>query len=69
MKPKEELVRVVKAKGVPPMIDLTYKAEGRGAYVCRIGECITTAKKRRVFERAFKGAVDSLIYENLEKLK
>ena len=68
MKPKAELVRVVKPKESAAAIDLTYKAEGRGAYVCKSGECIAGAKKRRVFERAFKGAIAPQIYEELENL-
>ena len=68
MKPKAELVRVVKAKGAEAEIDLTYKVEGRGAYICRNGECIANAKRRRPFERAFRGAVPQKIYDELEKL-
>ena len=68
MKPKAELLRVVKAKGGSPVVDLTFKADGRGAYVCKNGDCIAQAKKRRVFERAFKGIVDAKIYEELENL-
>jgi len=68
MLPKVELARVVKPKEFAATIDLTYKAEGRGAYVCKSGECIANAKKRRVFERAFRGAVDLQIYEKLENL-
>jgi len=68
MKPKAELVRIVKPKESAPAIDLTYKTAGRGAYICKRGECVADAKKRRVFERAFKGAIDPQIYEDLENL-
>jgi len=68
MKPKTELIRVVKAKDSAAAIDLTFKASGRGAYVCRTSDCITLAQKKRVFERAFKGKVDEQIYEELGKL-
>ena len=68
MKPKAELVRVVKAKDSAPEVDLTYKAEGRGAYVCKSAECIADAQKRKVFERAFKGKVEQQVYEELESL-
>jgi len=68
MKPKMELTRIVKMKNVAPELDLTYKAEGRGAYVCKVGECIANARKRKVFERAFRGAVDLRIYDELERL-
>jgi len=68
MKPKSELLRVCKPKDVKPGIDLTFKAEGRGAYVCKCGECIANARKRKVFERAFKGAVDPQVYDELENI-
>jgi len=68
MKPKAELLRVVKAKDSVAAIDLTYRAEGRGAYVCKANDCVAAAKKRRVFERAFKGAVSPQVYEELERM-
>jgi len=68
MRPKAELVRIVKPKDSAAAIDLTYKVEGRGAYVCKSGECIAGAKKRRVFERSFRGAVNPQVYEELENL-
>ena len=65
MKPKAELIRVVKAKDSAAAIDLTYKAAGRGAYVCRTADCIGSAQKKRVLERAFKGKVEQQLYEEL----
>ena len=55
MKSKSELLRTVKVKGEDPRIDLTFKAQGRGAYICKDKKCIESAEKRKVFERALKG--------------
>ena len=64
MKSKEELIRVVKIKGEMPEIDLTFKAQGRGAYICKSRDCYLKAQKSRCFERAFKGDAKG-IYEAL----
>ncbi|MBR5613681.1 MAG: YlxR family protein [Clostridia bacterium] len=67
MKTKEQLIRVVKSKdGVS--IDTTFRAQGRGAYVCRSIDCIENAQKRRAFERSFSMKVDPELYSTLEAL-
>ena len=67
MKPKRELVRVVKLPDGAVSIDLTGKKSGRGAYVCRSLECIKSARKARRLERAFECAVPNEIYDALER--
>ena len=47
MKPKKELVRVVKPPEGEISIDLTGKKAGRGAYVCPSPECLKKARKNR----------------------
>ena len=64
MVPKNELFRVVKtADGVS--VDLTYKAQGRGAYVCRKKECIELADKKKGLNRSLKCPVNPEVIENL----
>lgn len=53
MKPKKELVRVVKSPEEEISLDLTGKKPGRGAYVCPDAECLRAARKARRFEKAF----------------
>lgn len=53
MKPKSELVRVVRSPEGEVSLDLTGKKNGRGAYVCRNCDCFNAAIKRKSFERAF----------------
>ena len=73
MKPKRELVRVVRAPekddGEPPEIslDLTGRKPGRGAYLCKDAECLKKARKQRRLERAFSCKLSDEIYERLEE--
>ena len=50
MKPKRELIRVVKSKEGDISLDLTGKKSGRGAYICKSVECFEKARKARKFE-------------------
>ena len=51
MKPKRELIRVVRAPDGQVSIDLKGKAPGRGAYVCRSQACLARAIKQKQLER------------------
>jgi predicted RNA-binding protein YlxR (DUF448 family) len=44
--PKNEVVRIVVEDG-KPVIDLTGKKNGRGAYLCRSLDCFEMAKKKK----------------------
>ena len=77
MKPKKELVRVVKApqkedehgNPLPPEISLdpTGKRPGRGAYLCRDAQCLKLAKKSRRLERSFSCKIPEEVYQRLEE--
>ncbi len=62
---KDKLIRIVKIKGEEPEIDLSFKAQGRGAYICKNETCIENARKRKALERAFRGRIDEEIYDKL----
>ena len=66
MKPKKELVRVVRSPEGEISLDLTGKAPGRGAYVCRNAECLKIARKARRFERAFSCAIPDEVFDRME---
>ena len=53
MKPKKELLRVVRSPEGAVSIDLTGRKPGRGAYVCHSAECLKRAIKQKQLERAF----------------
>ena len=57
MKPKKELVRIVKSPEGDVSVDLTGKKSGRGAYVCRSAQCLDKAIKSRRLEKNFGAAV------------
>lgn len=76
MKPKKELVRVVKAPektdengnvtGGEISLDLTGRKPGRGAYVCHNPECLNKARKARRFEKAFSCRIPDEVYDTME---
>ncbi len=66
MRPKDELFRIVK-DGNTAIIDFTYKAQSRGAYICKNAECIQIAEKKKSFNRSFKGNVSNEVIETLYK--
>ena len=51
MKPKRELIRVVRSPEGEVSMDPVGKKPGRGAYVCRNPECLKRAIKHRQLER------------------
>lgn len=67
MKSKRELIRVVKNQEGEISLDLTGKAPGRGAYICRDIKCLDNAVKSKRFERTFEKAVPSEVYEKLRE--
>ena len=66
MKPKGQLCRVVRNKEGTLSLDLTGKAAGRGAYLCRNQDCLARARKARRLERALACQIPDSIYERLE---
>lgn len=67
MKPKTELVRVVRSPEGELSMDLTGRKAGRGAYVCRSIDCLRVARKARRLERSFACAIPAEIYDRLEE--
>jgi uncharacterized protein len=67
MKPKKELIRVVKNKDDDISSDFTGKKPGRGAYICKSIACFEKARKAKRFERAFVAPISDEVYETLKK--
>ena len=65
MKPKRELIRVVKSPEGQVSLDFKGKAPGRGAYVCPDTQCLKKAMKAKALERAFTASLSQEIYEEL----
>lgn len=70
MKPKGELIRVLRMTDDSFTLDATGRKNGRGAYVCKSGACLEQAIKTKGLERSFKMSIPASVYEQLsEELK
>lgn len=65
MKPKKELIRVVRSPEGDISIDLRGKKPGRGAYICRESSCLESALKNRMLERTFGQKIQAHIHQKL----
>ena len=68
MKPKKELVRIVRSKEGEVSVDLTGKKSGRGAYLSLDKETVMTAKKKNVLANQLQVSIDLSIYDELLQL-
>ena len=66
--PKMELVRIVRTPENEVIVDLTGKANGRGAYLKKDIEVIKKAKSNKLLNRVLEVEVPDKIYEELEKI-
>lgn len=67
MKPKRDLIRVVRSPEGAISLDFHGKKPGRGAYLCPNPECLKRIRKSRALERAFSLPIPEEVYNALEK--
>ena len=67
MKPKKELLRILKTPENDIVLDVTGRQNGRGAYLCNNVECFRRAATSRGLERSLQTAIPAKISEELEK--
>ena len=67
MKPKKELIRIVKNSEGILSVDLTGKKPGRGAYICRDAQCLEKAIKSKRINKNLETNVSEEIYSNLKE--
>ncbi|MFD1336148.1 RNase P modulator RnpM [Oceanobacillus iheyensis] len=65
MRPKKELIRVVRNKEGEVFVDPSGKKNGRGAYLSKDKEVIEQAKQTKILNRTFQTEVDESLYEDL----
>ena len=65
--PKKELIRVVRTPDNTVVVDLTGKANGRGAYLKKQLEVIETARKKKILDKHLEIEVNDEVYEELLK--
>jgi hypothetical protein len=67
MKPKKELLRVVRTPDEKIELDPTGKRSGRGAYICPDIECLNNALRGKRLDKALQRTLSPEIIDNLKK--
>ncbi len=65
MKPKKELIRVVRSPEGGISLDFRGKAPGRGAYLCHDPACLKRAIRSKALERGFETTIPQEVYDSL----
>lgn len=68
LKPKKEMIRIVRNKEGEVFIDPTGKQNGRGAYITIEKDVIQEAEDQKILEKVFKVKIDESVYEDLKEL-
>lgn len=68
MRPKQEMIRVVRNKEGEIFIDETGKKNGRGAYLTIDRAVFQEAREKKILDRVFNTEVDESIYDELDQL-
>ena len=67
MKPKKELIRVVRSPEGKIFLDFKGKASGRGAYICHDPECLKKARRAKRLERNLECEIPDAVYDEMER--
>ncbi len=67
MKPKNEMVRIIRTPDNDICLDKTGRMNGRGAYICLSLDCYNKAVRSKAIERALKQEIPDDIYEAIGK--
>ena len=65
---KKQLIRIVRDNTNRVFIDVTGKANGRGAYLKKDIEVIKKARKNKILDRRLEAEIPDSIYEELESM-
>lgn len=66
--PKKELLRIVKTPEGNVIIDLTGRANGRGAYLKKSREAVEVAAKKGALQRALECSIPPELFEQLREM-
>ena len=66
--PKQELLRVVRTPEKKVIVDLTGKANGRGAYIKKDIEVLEKAKKSKILEKRLEVPIEEEVYEEIKRI-
>ncbi len=67
VKPKAELLRVVRSPEGEISLDFTGRKSGRGAYLCRSAACLKKARRAKRLERNLDCVIPDEVYNALEQ--
>ena len=65
---KKELLRVVKNKEGQVFVDMTGRANGRGAYLKKSKEALEIARKKKSLARALECDIPETVYQEIENI-
>ena len=65
-KEKKDLIRIVRDKDKNIIVDISGRANGRGAYMCIDNNCLEKAEKTKKLSRTLKVEIPNHIYEDLK---
>lgn len=63
---KKDLIRVVKNNNGEVFVDLTGKANGRGAYIKKDINVLSDAKRTKALEKHLETSISEEVYKNIE---
>lgn len=66
--PKSDLLRIVKNNEGKVFVDLTGKANGRGAYIKKDIEVFNTLRNKKILERVLEVKIDDGVYDEIKKI-
>ena len=66
--PKQELIRVVRNNDNLVFVDLTGKANGKGAYIKRDMDVLNKARKTKIIDKNLEITIPDNIYDELENI-
>lgn len=67
VRPKKELIRVVRTPEGAVELDPTGKRSGRGAYVCPDPQCLVSAVKKKALERSLGVSISQEVLNDLSE--
>lgn len=67
MKPKRELIRILRTEDGQFVLDASGRKNGRGAYLCRNPECLKLAQRKKGLDRSFRMSIPEEVYDLLGK--
>lgn len=65
VKSKKELIRVIRTPDGEIRLDISGRANGRGAYLCNNPDCLKKARKRRALSRSLGCEIPEQVYKEL----